>query len=81
MRREEGEGRVQRNRRGPGRESSWSEGGWGASPGYPGDRKCLLPVASCLFPTSHFSVVSHPPGPTPLTQALHPVGGWELATW
>lgn len=28
---EEGEGRVQKNRRGPETESSWSDGGWGAS--------------------------------------------------
>lgn len=41
------------------------KGGWGASPGYPGDRKCLLPVASCLFPTSHFSVCLPPARPHP----------------
>lgn len=49
----------------------------GCAPGYPGDRKCLLPVASCLFPTSHFSVCLPPAGPTPLTQPSHQGGAWK----
>lgn len=58
----------------------WGVERGGASFGYPGDRKCLLPVASCLFPTSHFSICLPPAGPHPSHSGLHPAEGWELAT-
>lgn len=79
MRMEEGEGRVLGNGRGGLKsESSWSDGA-SVLPSVnleTGNVYCLwLPL--CFQPlTSPF--VSHPLGPTPVTQALHLVwgGGW-----
>lgn len=50
----------------------------GASLTRPGDRKCLLPVASCQFPASHFSICLPPTGShLSLTQELRPIRGWS----
>lgn len=80
MKMEEREGRVQRNRRGEAEEREflklWGVERGGSSFGYPGDRKCLLPVASC----PHFSICLPPAGPHPSHSDITFSWGWELAT-
>lgn len=58
----EGEDRFQRNGMEGGTPPVRVPGvmGGGVPASFPGDRKCLLLVASCLFPTSHFSVCLPP---------------------
>ena len=74
----EGKGTIQKNRRGALRVRVPGVKGGGASLGYPGDRKCLLHVASCLFPTSHFSVCLPPTGPHPFHSNITVLGGRHL---